>query len=505
MPAPMTFGWRLSTLVLALLTTWLARPALGGEMAFIWQDALFSEIALHHLQGVMLHGGDWRALPLAWPLPDPVTQTDWMLGQAIVGLPLAILGVEPLRVYVGVSLLGLLTTALACDRVAAALLGEGPHTWAAGVTGGFGAAQVLHAPHANLVWHAFGPLAALLLIAGLRRDRAALCALAGALPPLAFHFGVYLGLHAALVFAIAVPFAAARAGGTRRGWLAVASGVVIGAATVLPVARVYLDAAPAARLDLVELVREALDLGHPSGPPNDPLLPGAGMAALAVVGMWAKRRGGWPWALAAVVGLAALVFALGPAVQWRGRVLAEPAPWGALLHLVPALASLRAPARWLTVFALALSPFAAAGVAYAAARSRVAGGLALLLVVHDLRVPPFGQLRRVASDPSYDLLVGTAIPGPVLDHAVGACHGGPRRVAAVLAHGHALVGGHYARETQALAAANRLADAWPSAATVAWLRETGVRLVFDHPPLPRAPDGATCETSRGHRLCVLAP
>lgn len=502
----MSFSWRLSALVFALLTAWLALPALGGTMAFVWHDAVFSEVAIHHLQQAILRGGDWRALPLAWPLPDPATQTDWMVGQAIVGLPLALLGVEPLRAYVALCMLGLFTSAMACDRVAAALLGEGVHTWAAGLVGGFAPAQILHAPHANLVWHAFGPLAALLLVAGLSRDRPAICALAGVLASLGFHFGVYVGMHAALVFAVAVPFAAWFARGTPRGWAGVAVGVAVGLATLLPVARVYLGAATGARIDLPELARESIDFGQPRGPFDDPLLHGPAPVVLAAIGLWAKRRGGWPWALAATVALAAFLLAMGPYVQWHRRPVAGPAPWGVLVELVPPLASLRAPARWLTVLALALSPFAAAGVARLTRTSRVLGGMAVLAIVHDMPRPFFGPVAHATPDAAYAMLVATDVPGPVLDFVRAGCRDrGPASLRAVLDHGHPVVGGQYAREVDALEDANRRAAAWPSDATVAWLRDVGVRLVFDHPPLPPAPPGATCETSNGHRLCVLGP
>lgn len=500
------YGLRLSACVLALVTVGVGRAAMDPLVAFAERDSIFSDIAIQHLQDVVLHGGDWTATPLAWPLTHRVTQTDWMFGQALVGLPLRAFDVDPLRIYTAVALLGLFTTALACDRLAAAMLDEGFHTWIAALVGGFAPAQVLHAHHVNLVWHAFGPVAALLLVTGLRRDRPALAAMGAASGFLGFHFGVYVGMHALVILVVVAMFAGRYARGSRRAWAGALAGGIVAAGTLWLPASVYLEAAPQARFGLTELASESVDVARPWMPVLDPLFPGLPTLVLVGVGVYACRRGGWWWAAAGTLGIGSLLLALGPWVQWEGEPLFGPGPLGLLASMVPPIGSLRAPARWMSVAALAAAPFAAAGALRMSAWHRALGPACVVAVVLAMQPVHLVSLGRTEPGPAYAMLAASDVPGPVLDVLGTACdEKGEQKLRAALVHRRPLVGGFYARLTPELAAANRAANGWPAPAAARWLRENDVRLVFDHPPLRAPPADAICEESDGHRLCTLPP
>jgi hypothetical protein len=171
---------------------------------------------------------------------------------------------------------------------------------------------------------------------------------------------------------------------------------------------------------------------------------------------------------------------------------------------------MRAPARWLAVTALAGSLFAAAGARRAlawrpAAAPIVATGI-LLGLLAETRRPTFLRLSDTTPNPAYSLVTDSAVAGPLLDRLGATCgEKGEQKLRAALVHRRPLVGGLLARDTPDLMRVNRAANQWPRPDGVAWLRAHGVRLVFDHPPLPPAPAGLACEERDGHRLCVLPP
>ncbi len=499
------YGARLSACVLGIAVLWAGRHAFDPSLGFVERDALFSDVALQHLQDVLLTGGDWRATPLAWPLHDTITQTDWMAGEALVGLPLRLFALDPLRIYAIVSLLGLFTTAWACDRAAAGLLGEGLHTWAAGIVGGLAPAQILHAQHVNLVWHGFGPLAALAFVTAVQRGRPALAGVAGALAVLAFHFGAYVGLHAVTILGVTGLFSSFQGAGARRVWLHAAAGAGLAALTLVPVARVYVGASSAARFDLGELAGESLDLRHPTTPALDPLFQGAVQLGLLGIGAWTQRRAGWVWAAAGVLVLAPIALALGPYVQWAGRAIVA-GPWAWVVTLAPPLGSLRAPARWMMVSALAASPFVAAGMKRIRTWRPLVSWVALLGLLAELPRMGLGPLASIEPGRGYELLAASPVPGPVFDKLGRGCREtGEQKLRAALSHRRPLVGGIFARQTSDLSAVNHAADGWPRAEAITWLRANGVHLVFEHPPLAAQPEGVSCEVAFGHRLCVLDP
>ncbi len=520
-------------LVLGAAALLAGRPwACSGDQVFIQRDALFSLLAVEHLQEVLVGSRPWDAAWLGWPMQPGFAQADWMAGQALLARPLAFLGMHPLDVYELLVLLGLLATAWACHRTASALLGPGPHTWLAGIIGGLGPLQLSHAQHLNLVHHEWAVGGGLVLALGLTRQRPRVAALGGLLLGLSFQFGLYMGLHAALVgFIVLAVGVVAR----RPGWrcaLASIGGAALGLSLFLPVALAYTHfaATQGATLDPGEVVAESWDLAATLGPMvdawlhrplvqegarrlMDPPNPGYSVLLLAGIGLWQVRRGGWAWASIALVGTVAALLALGPRPAWGGEPIGVPGPY-ALLSLLPVGDALRAPARWLALANIAAGLLAAAGVMRLTLR--LPGALRpVLVVVCALAVlgetPTAESGSRQQLEPPLLYADLDAVPeGPVYEHFQPTvdgcgCEGSPR-LAAAIAHGRPLVGGRWARETPALRELENLAGRWPAAEAAELIRILGVPVVIEHPPvLGPPPQGAACQRVDVHRLCVVEP
>lgn len=524
--------------VLVAATTWACRPwAWDRDLVFGQWDALFSLVVLDRLQDALLGRGDWREAPLAWPVPHGSTQADWMLGQAVLGLPLRLVDVDALGQHPLLVFLGLLLTAWAFHRVASALLGPGPHTWVAGIVAGLNPMQGVHAQHLNLVFHGWMGLGALLLGAGLARARRGM-AFAGALVlVLGGHFGLYLLGHQVLVGVVVAAGAFLAGFRDRRAWAAVAVGGGLGLLTFVAPARMYLDVAGRydAWVDADTLVRESWDLARTLAlvrfaplheglaalrgveiPPGtlDPANPGYLALGLAGIGALALRRVGrerWTWGVVGVTLVLALLLALGPDPTWNGRFLGVGGPYR-LLALLPGASGLRAPARWLEVAFAALALLSAAGarVLLGTGRLRVSVVAGLLLAGIAAEIPRSeAQSRHLLDLPEiYQDLAGRP-PGPVFDAlmeqtATCTCTQGHRLVS-TLVTGRPLAGGRgYARSLEALQTFHVQGTTWPRDPAVSLFRMTGVRYLLQHPPFAGdPPPDATCDLVDGHRLCLL--
>lgn len=505
-PRVEALGW---LLVAALVVA----PALDPGAAFLQRDAGFSAVVVQHLQDALLGRVDWREAPLGYPIPHGTARADWMLGAAVVGLPLRVL--DPSRMYVLVAALGVGSTAVAAGWTARRLLGGGPHTWVAALVGGAGPVQVGHLGHANLVFHAPAVLAF-----GLALTRSPVAA--GLAAGLGVHFGLYAGLHALLALVVGLA-AAADARAALRG-LAAAGLVLL---TALPVAGLYREAEArwGAHLDPTE-VREGsttlADLVAPTptaplhaalglvpdrpattarvdAPPLEPANAGYLVGALAVLGAWRLRRAREGRAAIGLV-VAATALAFGPWIDLGiGGVYGPHALLGD--HL-------RAPARWMAVAHLGVGLLAAAALApWARTRLGVAGiGGVCVVGLLELPRPDLGRLAALEPPAEVSrLLAGVeAVPGPLLERFATGCDcAGSVRLRAALFHRRPVVGGEYARAFDALGRVNRLAAGWPRPETLALVRGAGVRVVLEHPPL-RAPGpaGWDCTIDGQHRLCV---
>jgi hypothetical protein len=293
--------------------------------------------------------------PLGWPLAGAVTQSDWVLGEALLGWPLVGMGLDPHLAHNALVLMGWFATAFALHLVARTLLGSGPHTWVAGIIGGLGPLQLAHGQHVNLVHHELAVLGPLLLGLGLHRGGAALAAIGGALTVLSVHFGVYVGLHALVVGLSVGAVALASRRGSRATYTAGVAGAGAMGLTVLPVAWVYGGVSRTYEVGLVAMDArlESWDLastmrpimGSPAHlplsvvwppPPRGGVLsldtanPGYLALVLGVAGLvlLVRRRGvTWPWRAIGATGVVAAVLALGPEVVWAGRLTGIPTPY----------------------------------------------------------------------------------------------------------------------------------------------------------------------------------
>lgn len=533
-----------------LSSEWVAVPVLAAAtLVACWpmsvfrtvannMDTSFTVLALDRLQDALLRGGDWRSLGFAWPLPDSVTQVDWMLGEALLGLPLRALGIDPLLAHSASSLLALFTTAWACHRVATLLLGPGPHTWLAGVVGGLNPVHLRHVQHVNLVHHEVVVGAALLLGAGLSRGRPRLAALGGFCAIGAAHFGAYLGAQGAMV-ATCVALAAATARvGTARAWAAAAGGAIAAGLTLLPVATTYVRVAERFEtwFDQDALTAESWDLAQTFSPLFgaplhgwltggeaaillDPPNPGYLVLALGVLGVATFRSPpGLVWAGRAVAaaGIGAALLALGPDLVWDGQRTGIPGPYR-LLAALPGMSGIRSPARWLAVAFCALSLPVAAGARHlatlAAARvGRWAGPAAVLalLGVAVLELPATQartRLQEVVLEDVYAQLDALPVGGALYDEALVRRDLPPGcdvhvALRAALFHGRPLVGGFFARKFQEVETLSSLASTWPSAQAQELFAAVGVVAVVEHQPAAGSPpDGWSCAWAGNHRLC----
>lgn len=503
----------LSLAALTGATLWAARPwSLSGDWLFPQRDAAFTAVVLDHLQRALLGQADWRAAPIGWPYPRGTAMSDWLLGEALLSLPLRWV-VDPLRIYGLACLLGLGLTAWAVHHLSAAISGRGPHTVVAGIGAGLGAVQLSHAHHLNLVHHAALPWAVLALGAGLALDRRGLAFAGGLLTACAAHFGLYMGLHAAfaaLVLAGALAFERRGAAWT---WAAAAAGAALGGLSLAPILALYRRAA--SELDVVigsdEVASgawDALDLWGPASRLDltwspAPALLVIGLAGAAVALRSAERR---PRLIAiALAGLGGALLAMGDAPVLGGHALGIPGPH-ALLSAISG-GQLRAPGRWLFLTELSLALLGAHALMRATGRWPRAGRIATIAAAISLLAgaPPTLAVPRAEAepDPIYAWVAQHPRPGALLElfpERVGA--GDTPRLLGVLLHHRPIVGGNFARGSELRLAYNRLALRWPDPAADALLRASGVGLVLIHPDA-RPGLRATCEQNGAYRLCPL--
>lgn len=505
--------------------------SLLGTWVFTDNDRTFHSVQLDWRQAWLLHGGAWDSQPIAYPLRGALAQTDWMLGQALIGLPFRELGLDPSHLHSLLVLIGMWMTGYACWLAAVALTGRGPHAWVAAIAGGPSTYAMAHTTHVNLVFQATGIAGALLIAAGAERRDARLGVAGGLLVGATAHFGVYMGLQALVIAAVVVVGALLARRGTVASWAATLAGLGASLLTFVPVARLYHQNALDYEIRVLdrEILGTSVDVaamwrpipsipahrwvidavGMRPGNDQDPAIPGYVLLALAGAGLVALARSGrldWRWRTVVAVGVTGFLLALGPELHVAGNT-GLPAPWR-LVQELPGFGALRGPGRWMVLPMFAGALLAAQGAAWAAARFGVAGVVgAVLLVCAELsRGPIPWTIDRVAVPRFYDR-VAELPPGAIHDVSKGGEDCRPeQKLNAVMLHRRPSVGGAYARAPIALMAVNRVALNWPARPADLLLRRLGVRVVVQHPPLAReAPPGATCEVVEGHRLCVLEP
>ncbi len=479
-------------------------PLLVPSSGLAARDAAFSATQMAWLSDWLVGRVPLWEAPLGAPLGHGTARADWVLAQALVGLPARLAGLAPERVWALTTVLGIVSSALAAGWLAQRLFGPGAPVLVAVAGAACGPAVVGHAQHANLVQHAPWLLAAGLAWSG--RAGAA-----GLVAGLSLHAGVYTGLHALLAVVCVV-----LGRGRLRDDIRVAPGAALGLLTVLPVLWAYRVVATREgwSVDPAQNIAGTLDLARllsPLGgaplhsalfglraPSPDPALPGYGLAIVGLCGLWlmAIRRDTRGLVL---LGAVAFVLALGPVLLWDGRPTGVPLP-GLFLDLAWS-GGLRGPARWVAVTHGVLALGAAAVVSRLPQRWGVALalGTVVMLWAETPRIP-------AVPIPAWPVALVQAVreaPGAALLDRPGRDACGEGRFAAALASGKSLVGGNYARYSPALADVNHRAARWPDSEAVSWLSSLGA-VVVEHPPLrTSAPAGVDCARVEGHRVCAL--
>ncbi len=517
-----------------------------GRAVFGQRDSVFTVLASHHLQRALLGERSLSVGPLGWPAPLSVTQADFTAGEGLLSLPIEALGVEPMAAMGVVAFLGILLTAWCAHALTRALLGQGPHTWVAGIAAACHPIHLAHAQHVNLLHHEWTLLGALLLGWGLATRRPGLAFSGSAALLAAPWFGLYMGLHSALVAVMLLTGAAVARLGDRRSWLAAGAGLLLGTALFAPVLGMYAhvgfefevfgDPASMAKWSwdptttLAPIQRSplhswlfGLDPDAVTGVANNPANPGYTASLLALLGLVAwrarpARRWAW-WVIAAVLVSTALL-ALGPVLVWNGQATAVPGPYR-LLDWIPGFYGLKNPVRWLGVSFMAMGLLGGLGVwwlgrltrRWGALPSHALGLLLVAMIVAERAVTRTGGPQMLELHPAYLALDEIEGFDPLWDNALTQpkdpyrCRcGSGQAYRAALYHGRPLVGGTAARGTEAGRGIQRVLMTWPSEASVELLRAVGARLVLDHDDHHPDPAlGVSCTHPRGHALCLLEP
>ena len=231
------------------------------------------------------------------------------------------------------------------------------------------------------------------------------------------------------------------------------------------------------------------------GPNN--LFPGLVLPVVVFAGaVWMWRRGARPsreaWSLA-LLGVAAVVIALGPEVRLMGRTL-MPGPFGIAREVFPLLQNIRVTSRAGIFLALALALLSAMMLTRWQARTRVVALVAALVLAEaaivPIELPAWAQVVDTAKDPPavYPWLAGRGTDVPVLELPMmeddglfrrPACDESIYMVRSTL-HWQRLANGYAGGEPETHKVLRGLAKRFPSAESLQAIRQLGVRYVVVH-------------------------
>jgi hypothetical protein len=476
---------------------------LGDPVLSAWTLAWDADRLRHGLSGI------WDA-PNFFPYRHTLLYSDHLIGVALFTAPLQWLTGNPVLVYNVAFLASYVISGAGMYLLARELTGRRD---AALVAGFIYACQPFRASHlSHLQWLITGWLP--LSLWALHRyfaTRARRYAIASTvfflLQSLTAAYFTYFGLLPLLIVGLVewwrarVPLTAI----ARHFAPAAALALVV----MLPVARAYYDVRgdTGQRRSDQDIRRNSADMGdyfgaapqlHVWGGPGrgseHELFPGAAALGLAAIALVAVRRSPRTLIYAAVLG-SAFVLSLGPAPSAWGHRLGVPGPYWLLLHVVPGLDGLRAPARLAVVVHLALGVLAAFGAAWVIdrvmPRARVIAIAVIVSVVAaegwaaPITTPSFEPRGDPSTSAAYAYL-GLSPPGAVMELPSVAENFMREFVYEymTLIHGHRVVNGHSGYVTPLAGwlrgGLSPIREAGRQSDAVALLRGIGVRYLVVH-------------------------
>jgi len=482
-------------LALAIVMTWplarLAHPELPD-----WEDSQFNVWRLawvaHQLKVDPRHLFDTNVF---YPATNTLAYSDAMLFLGVCAAPLIWIGIHPFVVHNLAVIVSFWLAGYFAYRLCFRLTGALTPSVAGGVIFGFAPYRFGHIAHLELLWTVFMPLGLLALIDLVSQPA----------PKAAVRLAIYFALQTlcsvyyGVFFAMFLTMAAVvlLIGKTRQEllqtakWL-VAAGALAGV-LILPYLAQYSEArrSIAARpvdeitrysarpADYLRVARDnkVLTSDRAEGEEERALFPG--FIAVALVGIAAARSG-----RPAVRFLVLIAVAVELSFGMRGIVY----PW--LVHLMPMLTGLRAPARFAAIVLLNVSVLAAIGLARLQASSRVARWVPPLLVAVMLfeywAVPLKTRTRPKTPPPAYAWLarqpkgVVLELPVPKADELWGF---ETEYQLMSIYHWFPLVNGYSGSAPTSYLSLVRILEEFPSDGSVARLRQVGVRWVLIHEEL----------------------
>lgn len=433
-----------------------------------------------------------------YPEPQSLRLTESLVPQALMVLPLAALGADPILLVNAATLLSFVLNGLGAFALAFHVSRSLGGSSFAGLSYAFCAYRWGHLMHVGVLSTQWFPLILLLSWRQLEAPKPSRAwPLAAALWAQALSSGYYAYPAAGLVV-LGVLLAGPglwKAAGIR--WIAASA--LLAAAAAYPFAAPYLALAALAPRRSLQAIEhwsarlssyltpspDAAALPHLAalntlGGEREWLFPGTPVVLLAALAVCSRPRSRWTRALV-VIGAVALAVSLGPVVRLGG--LEIPGPYE-LIRLLPLGGMMRVPARLGILVQMSLCILAATGWAALERRGRAARLLLLAgLALWAVESAPRGALRGVRAvdrAPAFADWLAGAPPGPVLELPY---HGEGRHGIYVYwstRHWLPLVNGHgtfRAARAVPLALAGRQ---WPSPRTVRTLRSAGVRYVVVH-------------------------
>src|SRR6267142_4429508 len=522
-------------LVLTLALTWPLVLHLGDSIPAIWTG--FDPMVQAFILGwdaSALTGNPSRLFhpPIFYPERNALTYMDHMIGETAAATPAFLIGHSAAAAYNFLVLLSFVLSGWAVYRLVRLFPVSRPAAFLAGILFAFSPYRLSNLDMLNQLQTQFLPLGLFFGIRYVRnartRDLAGMMGALAAQATFGWYYTYYLVIALGLLFLYGLHRRAPGAEPRQTARLAGAAFLTI--LMVLPIAIPYIREARALPefrrtlgesalysadvLDYVKLNRNAMMsrwVPVPTG--GQGYWPGLVTLPLAIFGareIWRRKvahenmrrlgEGGYFMILAGV----SFVLSLGPILHAAGARIWIPAPYAALYHLIPGFSSMRAPARFASLFVLSLSVLAAFGYEWLRHRPRkrpvawrLAAAGAFLVAILGAWPSPLSLIEV----PSRNRLPGVyswleAQPGrhPVLEIPVPAQDGDENQAYAtrqfvVLYHGHPRLDGTSGFVSRKYKGFRSVIQSFPSPDALRAAEERGAKLIVvhfgDYPPEQR--------------------